>query len=421
MINKKRVVVVGAGFAGLQVVQKLANRDELEVVLIDKTNHHLFQPLLYQVASAVLSPADIAIPSRSLTSEFENVKVILGEVTKVNYNSKIIYFQNREMEYDYLILAMGVRTSFFGNDNWKKYTLGLKNIRDALEIRRKLLLSFEYAELTADIVTARKMLNYIIVGGGPTGVEMAGAIAELSYHTLRKDFRNIDPGLAKITLIEAGPRLLGGFDSSLSEFTQKELEKRGVLVLTNTAVQNIDEKGVHLNSGVLESSIIIWAAGVQGTSLAEKLELELDKSKRIVVNNECKVKGKDFVFVVGDAAHFQEGLDRPLPGVSPVAMQQGRYVADWILKDLQGKKKKPFIYHDKGSMATIGRNDAVAQIGNFKMRGFLGWLAWLFVHLFYQVGFKNKVSILITWVYSYIAFRAGARLIQEEVTADQNK
>jgi NADH dehydrogenase len=421
MINKKRVVVVGAGFAGLQVVQKLANRDELEVVLIDKTNHHLFQPLLYQVASAVLSPADIAIPSRSLTSEFENVKVILGEVTKVNFKSKIIYFQNREMEYDYLILAMGVRTSFFGNDKWQKFTLGLKNIRDALEIRKKLLLSFEYAELTADIVTARKMLNYIIVGGGPTGVEMAGAIAELSYHTLRKDFRNIDPGLAKITLIEAGPRLLGAFDPTLSEFTQKELEKRGVHVLTNTAVQNIDEKGVHLNSGVLESSIIIWAAGVQGTSLAEKLELELDKSKRIVVDKECKVHGKEFVFAIGDASHFQEGMERPLPGVSPVAMQQGRYVADWILRDLQGKKKKQFIYHDKGSMATIGRNDAVAQIGNFKMKGFLGWLAWLFVHLFYQVGFKNKVSILITWVYSYIAFRAGARLIQEEVSAEQNK
>ncbi|MCZ8237469.1 MAG: NAD(P)/FAD-dependent oxidoreductase [Leptospiraceae bacterium] len=418
MINKRRVVVVGAGFAGLQIIQKLANQDDLEVILIDKTNHHLFQPLLYQVASAVLSPADIAIPSRSLTSDYENVKVVMGEVTNVDYNKKIVYFQNKEIDYDYLVLAMGARTSFFGNDEWKNYTLGLKSIKDALAIRRKLLLSFEEAELSGDIVTARRLLNYIIVGGGPTGVEMAGAIAELSYHTLRKDFRNIDPGLAKITLIEAGPRLLGGFDESLSKFTQRKLEQRGVIVLTNTPVKKIDQTGVHLEKGVLESKIIIWAAGVQGTTLAEKIGLPLDRSKRIVVNQECRVADVDNVFVVGDAANFQEGLERALPGVSPVAMQQGRYVADWIQRDLKSKKKKPFQYHDKGSMATIGRNDAVAQVGNFKMKGLLGWFAWLFVHLFYQVGFKNKVSILITWVYSYIAFKAGARLIQDEISAE---
>ncbi|NCN11456.1 MAG: NAD(P)/FAD-dependent oxidoreductase [Leptospira sp.] len=418
MINKKRVVVVGAGFGGLQIIQKLANQDDLEVILIDKTNHHLFQPLLYQVASAVLSPADIAIPSRSLTSDYENVKVIMGEVTNINFEKKIVYFQNKEMDYDYLVLAMGARTSFFGNDEWKNYTLGLKSIKDALAIRRKLLLSFEEAELSGDIVTARRLLNYIIVGGGPTGVEMAGAIAELSYHTLRKDFRNIDPGLAKITLIEAGPRLLGGFDPSLSTFTQRKLEQRGVIVLTNTPVKNIDQTGVHLGKGVIESKIIIWAAGVQGTTLAEKIGLAMDKGKRIVVNQECKVPDIDNVFVIGDAANFQEGLERPLPGVSPVAMQQGRYVADWIQRDLKAKKKKAFQYHDKGSMATIGRNDAVAQVGNFKMKGLLGWFAWLFVHLFYQVGFKNKVSILITWVYSYIAFKAGARLIQDEISAE---
>ncbi|WCL47704.1 NAD(P)/FAD-dependent oxidoreductase [Leptospira sp. GIMC2001] len=419
MINKKRVVVIGAGFAGLQIVKKLANYDELEVVLIDRTNHHLFQPLLYQVASAVLSPADIAIPSRSLTTDFKNVKVIMSEVTKVNFKSNIVHFQDREIDYDYLVLAMGARTSFFGNDSWEKYTFGLKNLKDALALRRRLLVTFEQAELAGDVVTARRLLNYTIVGGGPTGVEIAGAIAELSYQILRKDFRNIDPGLAKITLIEAGPRILGTFHESLSAFAQAKLEKRGILVLTNSPVKKIDAKGVHLPKGLIESKTVIWAAGVQGTALAESLGLGLDRGKRIFVDKQCRAKGKENVFVVGDAANFSEGLERPLPGVSPVAMQQGRYVADWILNDIKGKTSKDFVYNDKGSMATIGRKDAVAEVGNWRMKGLLGWFAWLFVHLFYQVGFKNKISILITWVWSYVSVRAGARLIQEEIPKDK--
>jgi NADH dehydrogenase len=419
MIHKKRVVVIGAGFAGLQVVKTLGNRHELEVILIDKTNHHLFQPLLYQVASAVLSPADIAIPTRSLTTDYENVKVIMSEVQGFLFKKNIVKIAEADIEYDYLILAMGARTSYFGNDEWSKYTLGLKSLKDALAIRRKILLSFEKAEISGDIVTARKLLNYIVVGGGPTGVEMSGAIAELSYQILRKDFRNIDPGLARITLVEAGPRLLGGFDPKLSEFTKHRLEKRGVIVMTDTAVKKIDSKGVHTSKGLLESKIVIWAAGVQGTTLAEKSGLGLDKSKRIYVDSECRVKGLENVFAIGDAANYSDGLERPLPAVSPVAMQQGRYVANWIIKDTQGIKRKPFTYLDKGSMATIGRNDAIAQVGKLKLKGFLGWLAWLFVHLFYQVGFKNKISILITWVWSYLSFRAGARLIQEELNPEK--
>lgn len=420
MINKKRVIVIGAGFGGLQLVQKLANRSELDVILIDKRNHHLFQPLLYQVASAVLSPADIAIPTRSLTNEYKNVRVIMAEVESINFKKKTVSYLGRQMDYDYLILAMGAKTSFFGNDQWEKYTLGLKNLQDALAIRRKILISFEEAEISQDPIKTRKLLNYIIVGGGPTGVEMAGSIAELSYQILKKDFRNIDPRLAKISLIEAGPRLLGAFDPTLSEFTKRKLEQRGVIVLTDSPVKKIDKKGVHLDKEILESDTIIWAAGVQGTSLAESLGLELDRGKRIYVDQECRVKGMDHVFALGDAANFSEGLEKPLPGVSPVAMQQGRYIGDWILKDLQNRSKKPFQYIDKGSMATIGRNDAVAQLGNLKMKGYLGWLAWLFVHLFYQVGFKNKVSILLSWVWSYMTFRAGARLIQEEIPTSKS-
>lgn len=420
MLNRKRVVVIGAGFGGLQVVRSLGNQKGVEVILIDKRNHHLFQPLLYQVASAVLSPADIAIPTRSLTTDLENVRVIMGDVTNIRWKEKTVHFSNRKIDFDYLVLAIGAKTSFFGNDDWEKYTLGLKNLRDAVAIRKKILLSFEEAEIAQDPVVARKLLNYTIIGGGPTGVEMAGSIAELSYQILKKDFRNVDPRLAKITLIEAGPRLLGAFDPSLSEFTRKKLEKRGVIVRTDTPVKKIDKKGIHLEGEILESNTIIWAAGVQGTPLAERINLELDRSKRILVDAQCRVKGQERVFAIGDAANFSQGLSRPLPGVSPVAMQQGRYVADWILRDLQSKPKYPFVYTDKGSMATIGRNDAVAEMGKWKLKGFLGWLAWLFVHLFYQVGFKNKVSILISWVWSYLTFRAGARLIQEDLDSEKN-
>lgn len=418
MLNKKRVVVIGAGFGGLQVVHKLGNQKEVDVVLIDKRNHHLFQPLLYQVATAVLSPADIAIPTRSILNSYKNVRVIMGEVHSVDFKKQIVYYgEKRSLDYDYLVLAIGSKTSYFGKDSWKKYTIGLKNLLDALAIRKKILMTFEEAEIAPDPIDARKLLNYVVVGGGPTGVEMAGAIAELSYQIMKKDFRNIDPRLAKVTLIEAGPRLLSQFHPELSEFTKKSLEKRGVRVLLNSPVRKIDSKGVHLDTETIESRTIIWAAGVEGTDFALRLGVPLDKSKRILVDSECRVKGFSNVFALGDAANFSEGLDRPLPGVSPVAMQQGRYIADWILRDIQNKPKKPFRYFDKGSMATIGRKDAVAQIGKIRLKGFLGWLAWLFVHLFYQVGFKNKVSILISWIWSYLVFRAGARLIQEEKEA----
>ncbi|WP_061249772.1 NAD(P)/FAD-dependent oxidoreductase [Leptospira alstonii] len=418
--KKKKVVVIGAGFGGLQAVKKLSQNENLDITVIDKKNHHLFQPLLYQVATAVLSPADIAIPTRSLVGESKNVTVVLGEATKIDPASKTVYYQNTSTNYDYLILAAGAKSSYFGNDHWEKHTIGLKNLKDALKIRHKLLISFEKAELSGDPEVVKSLLNYVIIGGGPTGVELAGSIAELSHHIIRDEFHTIDPALSKITLIEASPRLLMTFDASLGEFTKKRLESRGVEVLTGTRVIDINERGVQLEEKMISTQTVIWAAGVQANTIASTLGVTLDRGGRVTVDEFCNIEGHPEVFVIGDIANYSKGLERPLPGVSPVAMQQGRYVAALIQNDLKNKKRKPFHYIDKGSMATIGRTDAVAQVGVFKLKGLFGWFAWLFVHLFYQVGFKNKVTIMITWVWSYIAFRAEARVIQDEVSADKD-
>ncbi|WP_016753634.1 NAD(P)/FAD-dependent oxidoreductase [Leptospira santarosai] len=418
--RKRKVVVIGAGFGGLQAIKKLSRNNDLEITVIDKKNHHLFQPLLYQVATAVLSPADIAIPIRSLVGERSNVTVVLGEATKVDLAAKTVYYQNTSTNYDYLILSAGARSSYFGNDHWEKYTIGLKNLKDALKIRHKLLISFEKAELSGDPEVVKALLNYVIIGGGPTGVELAGSIAELSHQIIRDEFHTIDPALSKITLIEAAPRLLTTFDVSLGEFTKKRLESRGVEVLTGARVIDIDERGVQLEGKMIPTQTVIWAAGVQANSIASTLGATLDRSGRVSVNEFCNIEGHPEVFVIGDIANYSKGLERPLPGVSPVAMQQGRYVAALIQGDLKNKKRKPFRYVDKGSMATIGRTDAVAQMGVLRMKGLFGWFAWLFVHLFYQVGFKNKITILITWVWSYIAFRAEARVIQDEISANND-
>ncbi len=415
-MEEKHVVVIGTGFAGLQVINKLAYKKGVKVTAIDKTNHHLFQPLLYQVASSVLSPADIAIPTRSLTTDMKNVQVVMGEVQEINLEHRKVNLEHTTITYDYLVLAMGARTSYFGNDHWKKYAPGLKSISDALKIRKNILLSFERAELERNPEKVAEMLNFVVVGGGPTGVEMAGSIAELSHHIIRKDFRFVDPALSEVTLIEAGPRLLPSFSDRSSEITRKELEKRGVKVLLNTRVLNIDQDGVHLQDRIIKSHNIIWAAGVAANSLTSKLGLELDRSSRIIVDNFCSVDKYPEVFAIGDVACFTDSrTGKALPGVSPVAVQQGRCVAKLIYQGVNGHlRKKGFVYFDKGSMATIGRKDAVAEMGNLKMSGTIGWLAWLFIHLVYQVGFKNKVSILITWIWSYITFKAGARLIQSE-------
>lgn len=417
MADHKHVVVVGAGFGGLQAVKKLAGNPRLIVTLIDQRNHHLFQPLLYQVATAVLSPADIAIPARSLTGHMKNVHVIMGEVTRIDRVNKIIYYNDLSITYDYLILAMGAVTGYFGHPEWGEFTTGLKSIEDALHIRRKILLSFELAENYPD--KAHELLNYIIIGGGPTGVELAGSIAELSHEIIRREFKNIDPALAKITLIEGGSRLLPVFSPELCEYTRERLEKRGVTILLNAPVQKIDRQGVHLKDKVLNGSLVIWAAGVEANPFGKVTGLELDRSGRIIVDEYCSPKGEPSIFVLGDLASYTDKNNgRPLPSVSPVAMQQGRYAAAMIKKEVQGKTRVPFHYIFKGNMATIGRKDAVAEMGIIKMKGLLGWFAWLFVHLYYQVGFKNRLSILITWIWSYITLKASARVIHEPRRAD---
>ncbi len=414
---KKKVVVIGAGFGGLQVIKTLANHKDFDVVVVDKTNHHLFQPLLYQVATAVLSPADIAIPTRSITTKYSNVKLYMAEVHKIDVQTNEVSFADKKEKYDYLVLATGAKTSYFGNEEWKKYTFGLKNLKDALSIRKQILLSFEEAELSGDPSTIEQLLNYVIIGGGPTGVELAGSIAELSHNIIRKDFRIIDSAKTKVTLIEAGPRLLSSFHTSLSDFTKLKLEERGVEILLNSPVKSIDAEGITLADRKIKSKTVIWAAGVEAASITRELPFEKDKAGRLIVDGYCRIKEKPNIFVIGDAANFSHGLSRPLPGVSPVAMQQGRFVASLLLKDVNLDKVKTFEYFDKGNMATIGRTDAVAEFSVIRMSGFFGWLGWLFVHLIYQVGFKNKVSTLVSWIWSYITFRAGARLIQEEINS----
>lgn len=415
MNEKKHVVVIGAGFGGLQAVKKLSGNKNIRITFIDRKNHHLFQPLLYQVATAVLSPADIAIPTRSLTDNMKNVTVLMDEVTEIDKANKKIILNDKEIYYDYLVIATGAMTSYFGHNIWKEYTLSLKNLFDALAIRNKLLISFEEAENHPD--RADRLLKYIIIGGGPTGVELAGSIAELSNSIINDDFRNIDTRKSKIILIEGGSDLLPSFDRKLSVYTKERLEKRGVTVMLNTKVQNIEKNSVFIKGPegerTLNGNLIIWAAGVKAVPLNADSGLDVDRQQRVKVNKYCSLKEYPDVFVIGDAADFTDDKGKTLPGVSAVAMQQGRYVAKYIINEIKGKSNEPFKYLNKGNMATIGRMDAVGEVSNFKITGTLAWLLWLFVHLFYQVGFKNRVTILITWIWSYLTFGASARIIQE--------
>ncbi len=307
-MDKKRIIIIGAGFGGLQVIKSLANNNNFDVTVIDKRNHHLFQPLLYQVATAVLSPADIAIPSRSITTNYKNVKILMGEVSDINFDKKIVFYQDYELSYDFLVIAIGAQTSYFGNQKWPKFSYGLKNLKDALAIRRKILLSFEKAELLGDSNLAKKLMNYVVIGGGPTGVELAGSIAELSHTIIRRDFRAIDSGMTKVTLIEAGPRLLSNFSEESSLFTLKKLESRGVEVLLNSPVVDITGTEVILKDRKIETNTVIWAAGVEASPLAQKLNLKKDRSHRILVDEYCRVESLKDVFCIGDVANFSKGL-----------------------------------------------------------------------------------------------------------------
>jgi len=410
---RPRVVIVGGGFGGLLCAQGLADAD-VDVTVVDRTNHHLFQPLLYQVAMAGLSPAEIAAPIRGVLSAQENTRVLLAEVSGVDLDGRRVRLEGGDaLEYDWLVLAVGAKTSYFGHEEWEAHAPGLKTIDDALEIRRRVLVAFERAEMTTDDAERERLLTFVVIGGGPTGVELAGAIAELAHNVLDHDFRTIDPEKARVVLVEAGPRILAAFPEELSESAKEQLAELGVEVETGR-VTTIDEGGVELDgTRRVAARTVLWGAGVRGTRLAETLGVPLDKMGRVIVERDASIPGHPEAFAIGDMAHLEEAPGKPLPGLCPVAMQQGRYVAEVIARAKAKGDREPFAYVDKGTMATIGRSRAIAMTGRMRLRGFLAWLAWLFVHLLFLIGFRNRFVVLFTWAWSYFSYKRGARLITE--------
>jgi NADH:ubiquinone reductase (H+-translocating) len=407
----KKVIIIGGGFAGLNAARKLGNSKDVEVILIDRRNHHLFQPLLYQVAMAGLNPADIAAPIRSLLANYKNITVYQGSAEKVLPNENKVVCDIGTYSYDYLIMACGARHTYFGHNEWEEFAPGLKTLNQATEIRRRVLNAFETAESTQDQEERKKALTFVIVGGGPTGVELAGAIGEMSRFTLDRDFRNIDSRLTRIILIEFAPRILGMFDEDQSAIATRNLEKLGVQIWTNSAVTNIDANGVFVGKERIEASTVLWAAGVAASKLGNSLNVEQDRQGRVLVKSDLTLKNYPNVFVAGDQAHTLGADGKPLPGMAPVAMQQGKYIAEKLLHTLQGKEYADFCYLDKGKMATIGRSKAIAHSGKIKLSGFPAWLAWLFIHVLYLTGFKNRLLVVLQWGWSYLTFRRGSRLI----------
>ena len=417
MNSKPHVVIIGAGFGGLEAAKKLACKD-VRVTVIDRTNYHLFQPLLYQVATAALSPADIAAPIRAILSKCRNVEVILAEVESVDVDAKEVKTVDLQIDYDYLILATGDRHSYFGHGEWEKLAPGLKSLEDAVELRRRILMAFEYAEKTNDEKARREAMNFVIIGGGPTGVELAGAIAEISRHTLARDFRHINPSQARVILIEGTSRLLSGYPQDLSESARKQLVALGVEVRTDARATDLTESGVQLEGEFIPCRVKIWAAGNTASFVGITLGVPVDRVGRVIVNDDLTIPGHPEVQVIGDLANFSHQTGEPLPGVSPVAMQQGRRAAHNILRVIRGEKPLPFRYFDKGSMATIGRNKAVADLKFFHLSGLPAWLAWLFVHIIFLVGFRNRLLVLFQWAWAYLTFDKGARLITRNFQAE---
>jgi NADH dehydrogenase len=416
--KKPRVVIVGAGFGGLEAAKELACQD-VKLTVIDRTNYHLFQPLLYQVATAALSPADIAAPVRAILSKCKNVEVILAEVESVDVESRKVKTNDTVFDYDFLILATGARHSYFGHDEWEKLAPGLKSLEDAVELRRRILLAFEFAEKTTDEAARKAAMTFVVIGGGPTGVEMAGAIAEISRYTLAKDFRHIDPSQAEVILIEGAPRLLSAYPEDLSDRARKQLIQLGVQVRTNARVTDITEAGVQMDGEFIPCRVKIWAAGNNASFVGKTLNSPGDRVGRVIVNDDLTIRGHPEVQVIGDLANFSHQNGEPLPGISPVAMQQGRQAARNVLRMIRGQQPQRFRYFDKGTMATIGRNKAVADLKFIHLSGFPAWLAWLFVHIIFLVGFRNRLLVLIQWAWAYLTFDKGARLITRNFQAEQ--
>jgi len=424
MAARKRIVVLGAGFAGLEFCKSVAS-DDVEITVIDRRNHHLFQPLLYQVATCGLSGPDIAQPIRSILHKLPNITVYLDEVTDIRLAEKKVFCHNREIAYDYLVVALGGKTSYFGHDEWEQFAPGLKNLDDAVTIRQQALMAFEEAENTMDVERRRALMTLVVIGGGPTGVEMAGAFAELSKKVLPRDFDHIDARDTRVILIEAGPRVLAHLSEDLSASALRQLKQLGVEVRTATMVKDIHDGEVVLADETIKARTIVWAAGVSASPVTRKLAeqgVKTDRSGRIEVARDLSIPGHPEVFAVGDLAAFKGRDGKPVPGVSPAAMQMGRHVAKVIRADLPARKldnggRAEFFYFDKGTMATIGRSHAVAAIGPVKLSGYPAWLAWLVVHLLFLVGFRNKVSVLMQWCYSYVRFSRSSRIIFDGFSA----
>jgi NADH dehydrogenase len=410
--NKRpQVVIAGAGFGGLQATKALA-KVEVDVSLVDAFNHHCFQPLLYQVATAALSPADVAWPIRAILRKQKNARVIMARVTGVDVQARLVRTSEIELPYDYLVLATGSTHSYFGHDEWAPFAPGLKHIADATEIRRRFLLAFERAEVVEDDAERERLLTFVIIGGGATGVEMAGAIAEVAQRTLRHDFRHIDPRRSRIILIEAGPRLLPTFPKALSDYATRSLRTMGVKVELNRKVIGCDAQGVSFDGGRIEAATVIWAAGVVASPAAKWIGAETDRAGRIKVNTDLTVPGHPGIFAVGDTATITDRDGHPVPGIAPAAKQMGQYVGKVIAARVRGRPApRPFVYHHLGELATIGRKSAIVKLGVFQLTGFLGWLFWSAVHIYFLIGMRNRFVVALNWLWNYVTFQRGARLI----------
>ena len=410
-----QIVIIGAGFGGLNAALSLASHP-VRITLIDRRNHHNFQPLLYQVATAGLSPGEIATPIRWIVRKHRNVEVLLGEVNELDLERRVVKFADREISYDYLIVAAGASHAYFGHDNWEPFAPGLKTIEDALEIRRRVLLAFELAERHAASRGETVQLNFVIVGGGPTGVELAGTLSEIAHRALPDEFNSIDTKNARIILLEGGPRILPAYPEDLSRSAEQQLRSLGVEVHTSTMVTGIEPAAVHMGATSLPAAVILWAAGVAASPLGKKLGAPVDRAGRVLVNADLSLPAHPEVFVIGDLAALKDKNGQLVPGVAPAAIQQGKATARNIANEIQGKPRRDFHYVDKGSLATIGRAAAIAEFGKIHISGFIAWLSWLFVHVFFLIGFRNRILVMIQWAWSYFTYERGAQLITGDQT-----
>jgi NADH:quinone reductase (non-electrogenic) len=416
MANAKvpQVVIIGGGFGGLNAAEALAKLP-VQVTLVDRKNHHTFQPLLYQVATAGLSPAEIAAPIREVLARHDNVEVVLGEVVGIDVANRKLLFHGYQHGYDYLVVAAGATHAYFGHDDWEPFAPGLKTLEDALEMRRRVLLAYELAEREAFMTGTHMPLNFVVVGAGPTGVELAGTLGEIARMSMDTEFKHIDPGKTRILLVEGGPAVLASYPPDLQQSALRQLNKLGVQVRLNAMVTDVREGEIHIGDEIVPATVILWAAGVLASPLGKALGAPTDRAGRVLVEPDLSIPGHPEVFVIGDLASITYNHGKPVPGLAPAAMQEGKWVGRQVKADLKGKPRQPFHYLDKGTLATIGRAAAVAEFpGGIHISGYFAWLSWLFVHIFFLIGFRNRLAVMFDWAWSYITYQRSARLITGE-------